>query len=119
MIKGLPEKLKELRWQANLSQRDVAKRLGVSPSIISGYETGERTPSAENLLALSFLYKCSTDYLLGKDDAPPHVFLDKESGIQVMEGHDLVDLIISNANKLSDKTRIALGLSKYPSLLSL
>ena len=43
----------------------------------------------------------------------------KESGIQVMEGHDLVDLIISNANKLSDKTRIALGLSKYPSLLSL
>lgn len=36
-----------------------------------------------------------------------------------MEGHDLVDLIVSNANKLSDKTRIALGLSKYPSLLSL
>lgn len=92
MIKGLPEKLKELRWQANLSQRDVAKRLGVSPSIISGYETGERTPSAENLLALSFLYKCSTDYLLGKDDAPPHVFLDT-NGLTIRQIQLLSDLI--------------------------
>lgn len=92
MIKGLPEKLKELRWQANLSQRDVAKRLGVSPSIISGYETGERTPSTENLLALSFLYKCSTDYLLGKDDAPPHVFLDT-NGLTTRQIQLLSDLI--------------------------
>ena len=67
MIQGLPEKLKDLRNQYNLSQRSVAQHLGVSPSIISGYETGERTPSTENLLALSYLYHCSTDYLLGKD----------------------------------------------------
>lgn len=71
MIKGLPEKLKQLRWQLNLSQRDVAKKLNVSPSIISCYETGERTPSAENLLALSYLYKCSVDYLLGKEMDTP------------------------------------------------
>ena len=50
-----------------LSQRAVAKHLGVSPSIISSYETGERTPSTENLLSLSYLYHCSTDYLLGKE----------------------------------------------------
>lgn len=67
MIKGLPDKLKLQRAMAGLSQRAVAKHLGVSPSIISGYETGERTPSAENLLALSYLYHCSTDYLLGRD----------------------------------------------------
>ncbi|MBO5342074.1 MAG: helix-turn-helix transcriptional regulator [Lachnospiraceae bacterium] len=74
MIKNLPTRLKELRTQNNLSQKDVANLLDVSPSIISGYETGERTPSVENLLALSYLYKCSTDYLLGKStDAPPIV----------------------------------------------
>lgn len=66
MIKGLPERLREQREINGLSQRSVAKRLDVSPSIISGYETGERTPSAENLLALSYLYRCSTDYLLGR-----------------------------------------------------
>lgn len=67
MIKELPDRLREQREINGLSQRGVAKRLNVSPSIISGYETGERTPSVENLLALSYLYRCSTDYLLGKE----------------------------------------------------
>lgn len=67
MIKGLPEKLKMLRTKYNLSQKEVADKLCVSPSIISGYETGERTPSTENILALSHLYHCTTDYLLGNN----------------------------------------------------
>ena len=82
MIQGLPEKLKDLRNQYNLSQRSVAQHLGVSPSIISGYETGERTPSTENLLALSYLYHCSTDYLLGKDSS-------RQSSILNVDGLDM------------------------------
>lgn len=78
MIKDLSTKLKKLRMSQNLSQADVAKKLEISPSIISGYETGERTPSTENLLALSYLYKCSTDYLLGKSNNKPLVVLDTE-----------------------------------------
>lgn len=78
MIKDLSTKLKELRMTQNLSQADVAKKLEISPSIISGYETGERTPSTENLLALSYLYKCSTDYLLGKSNDKPFIVLDTE-----------------------------------------
>ncbi len=76
MIKTLPIRLKELRINHGLSQRDVATKLGISPSIVSGYETGERTPSTENLLALSYLYKCSTDYLLGKTNHKPDIILD-------------------------------------------
>lgn len=76
MIKGLSTKLKELRMSQNLSQNDIAKKLGISPSIVSGYETSKRTPSTENLLALSYLYKCSTDYLLGKSNDKPPVVLD-------------------------------------------
>jgi len=76
MIKDLSNKLKTLRMSQNLSQSDVAKKLEISPSIVSGYETGERTPSTENLLALSYLYKCSTDYLLGKSNDKPAVTLD-------------------------------------------
>lgn len=76
MIKTLPERLKELRLNHGLSQRAVATKLGISPSIVSGYETGERTPSTENLLALSYLYKCSTDYLLGKTNDKPELILD-------------------------------------------
>lgn len=76
MINGLPEKLKALRVQFGLSQKQVAEKLNVSPSIVSGYETGERTPSTENLLSLSYLYNVSTDYLLGRQAADPHSLLD-------------------------------------------
>lgn len=76
MIQGLPDKLKNLRRQHGYSQREVSNRLGISPSIVSGYETGERTPSIENLLALSYLYKCSTDYLLGKGQTKPSLQID-------------------------------------------
>ena len=69
MIYGLPQKLKSLRLKYGLSQKQVAERIGVSPSIISSYETGERTPSTEVLLALSHLYRCSTDYLLGRSES--------------------------------------------------
>ena len=52
MIKNLAGRLKELRIQNKLTQKQVSELLGISPSIISGYETGERTPSAEILLSL-------------------------------------------------------------------
>lgn len=76
MIKGLPEKLKALRVQYGFSQKQVAEKVGVSPSIVSGYETGERTPSTEILLSLSYLYNVSTDYLLGKQVAAPNALID-------------------------------------------
>lgn len=76
MIRELPEKLKTLRVDQNLSQKEVARRLHVSPSIISAYETGERTPSVEALISLSYLYHCSADYLLGIDAERPPVALD-------------------------------------------
>lgn len=76
MIKGLPQKLKELRFANNLTQKAVADKLNLSPSVVSGYETGERTPSTEILLALSYLYHCSTDYLLGRNDNTPSIILD-------------------------------------------
>lgn len=76
MIKDLPQKLKALRVQYGFSQKQVAEKIKVSPSIVSGYETGERTPSTEILLSLAYLYNVSTDYLLGKQDIAPNAVLD-------------------------------------------
>lgn len=78
MIKDLPEKLKLLRAKYGLSQKQVADKLGVSPSIVSGYETGERTPSTEILLSISYLYNCSIDYLLGKQTTEPQIILNTD-----------------------------------------
>lgn len=76
MIKDLHIKLKDLRTRQHLTQNQVAKILGISPSIVSSYETGERTPSTQVLLSLSNLYRCTTDYLLGKNPLPPSNTLD-------------------------------------------
>ncbi len=76
MISDLPNKLKALRVKYGYSQKQVAVKMNVSPSIISGYETGERTPSADVLLSLSFIYNCSIDYLLGKQAHEPTAMFD-------------------------------------------
>ena len=89
MITGLPAKLKEQREKYHYSQKYVADQLHVSPSIISGYETGERTPSTEKLLALSYLYHCSTDYLLGRKHDNPETLV----AINGLKSHQVNALI--------------------------
>ncbi len=65
MVNGLGERLQSQRQLLNISQKEAAIAISASASIISNYESGERTPSLENLIALARLYHCSTDYLLG------------------------------------------------------
>lgn len=72
MIQGLGERLTEQRLLRKLSQKEVATFLGVSASVVSNYEHGERTPSVEILMALAGLYRCSTDYLLGIEKSNGH-----------------------------------------------
>lgn len=57
--------LKTLRVNHNLTQAQLAQRLGLTKSVISAYETGLRMPSYDVLITISKLFKVSTDYLLG------------------------------------------------------
>ena len=98
MIKGLSEKLQQLRAKYGYSQKQVADLIEVSPSIVSGYETGERTPSTDVLLQLANIYKCSTDYLLGKDSTQPTVILDTD-GLTDAQIQAIQNLIISIREK--------------------
>lgn len=92
MIRGLPNRLRDMRTKIGISQRSVAKHLNVSPSIISSYETGERTPSTEILLALSYLYHCSTDYLLGREVTSQQVMISAE-GLSPKQVQLLAELV--------------------------
>lgn len=92
MIKDLPKKLKEQRLFLGYSQREVAQKLSVSPAIISGYETGERTPSLQVLLALSYIYRCSLDFLLSRETKSPQANINVE-GLTEKQIHLLLDLV--------------------------
>ena len=53
-----------LRKDAGMSQAELARELGVSPSAVGMYEQGRREPSAQTLVHLSKIFRVSTDYLL-------------------------------------------------------
>ena len=99
MINGLPDKLQTLRLKSGYSQNKIAQKLGLSPSTISSYENGDRTPSVEILLALSYLYHCSTDFLLGRspinadDNSSPKTYTLDVTGLSHQEIKALTQLI--------------------------
>ena len=57
--------LKTLRIRKNMTQAQLAQKLGLTKSVISAYETGLRLPSYDILIHIARIYNVSTDYLLG------------------------------------------------------
>lgn len=60
-------KLKALRKSKGYSQQALADKLGVTKSLISGYEQDLRLPSLDMLVKISREFGVSSDYLLSLD----------------------------------------------------
>jgi len=70
-LDGIGDRLREERERAGLSQRKLAGRLGLSPSLISQLESGSTKPSVGTLYAIVTELGVSLDSVLrGADDAP-------------------------------------------------
>ena len=61
------EKLIMLRKQHNLSQEQVAEKLGVARQTISKWELGETTPEMDKLIMISELYNITLDELMKEE----------------------------------------------------
>ena len=59
------EKMKELREYEGLTQKDVAKKLGVARSTYGGWECGKDIIPFERLNAFANLFNTTLDYLVG------------------------------------------------------
>ena len=59
------QRLRDLREDRDLLQRQVAERLRCSQRVYSNYERGERDIPTDILIRLSEFYDVSVDYLLG------------------------------------------------------
>lgn len=62
------ERLKEIRQDKDLYQKDIAKVLHMSQKQYSLYETGVRLIPIDKLVLLAKYYNTSIDYLLGLTD---------------------------------------------------
>lgn len=58
-------RLKDLREDADLKQRDIAEYLHIKQNTYSQYENGQRQLPIDALIKLAQYYKVSTDYILG------------------------------------------------------
>lgn len=63
-------RLKDLREDNDLVQKEVAAFLGIDQRVYSNYETGKREIPTHFVVALASFYKTTTDYILGITDKP-------------------------------------------------
>lgn len=61
-------RFKELREERKLSQSQIGKELGYTQVCISRWESGERMPNANDIIAVAIFFNVTTDYLLGLTD---------------------------------------------------
>ncbi len=61
-------RIKEMREDKDLTQKQISKLLNCTQQTYSRYETGEITIDINNIVRLAKFYNTSTDYLLGLTD---------------------------------------------------
>ena len=66
------QRIRDLREDADLKQRDVAAFLHCSQQVYSNYELGQRDIPTAILIALADLHHTNVDYLLGLTPTRSH-----------------------------------------------
>lgn len=67
-MKEFGEKVKELRTERGLSQKQLADKLGVATNTVSQYESGKSKTSIDVLANLAVELDTTTDFLLGLEN---------------------------------------------------
>lgn len=60
------QRLKDLREDKDMRQKDIAEVLNISQTVYSRYERGFQTIPVQHLISLADFYNTSTDYILGR-----------------------------------------------------
>lgn len=64
------QRIRDLREDRDLKQRQIAEFLNCSQQVYSNYELGQRDIPTDVLIRLADFYKVSIDYLLGQTNNP-------------------------------------------------
>ena len=63
-------RLRELRNKSDLTQNEIATKLGVSGQTILNWENGIYEPKISQLIELADLFNVTVDYLIERDNVP-------------------------------------------------
>ncbi len=64
-MQKIGNRIKSLRIQSNMTQKDLAQKIGLTPKMISFYERSERIPPMDIIIKFVDIFNVSSDYLLG------------------------------------------------------
>lgn len=90
-MEKLSTRLKMLRSEKDVKQKDVAKFLDISSSAYGFYEQDKRTPTPDIVLKLAEYFDVSTDFILGKTDNR-NINTKKEINATTIAAHRLGDI---------------------------
>lgn len=65
---NLPERLRLLLNEANMTQKDLCETIKINPSMMSNYMTGNTLPTVDKVCDMAKYFKVSVEYLLGLED---------------------------------------------------
>jgi transcriptional regulator with XRE-family HTH domain len=86
---SLGEKLRQLRGERNISQRDLAKIAGLSPNSVSLIERDETSPSVATLQSLASALNIRMSYFF-EEETPSSVLLIKSGGRPKVESNGVI-----------------------------
>ncbi len=66
-------KIKELRVEYRLKQKELAAKIHIAANTLSQFETGKANPGYDVLITLADFFEVSVDYLLGRADEAGNV----------------------------------------------
>ena len=93
--------LKKLRTEKGLSQNDIAKRLYVTNSTVSRWESGRRLPDASMIFSLADILGADVNILLSaaaQSDEPPNVIMLDDNKIILNGGLPILEEVMPNAS---------------------
>lgn len=85
----IKERLKKLREEKGIFQKDLAEQLHITRATIATYETGKSLPSLDVVIKYANFFDCSTDYILGRTDER-NLKLTKGDEIEIVHNKDMI-----------------------------
>lgn len=90
-------RLRELRKQRKVSQKELADYLNITQVQISKYELGKNEPDLETISKIATFFNVTIDYILGKDPSDL-ILISREDFKTLKKASDIIQRIDQIAN---------------------
>jgi transcriptional regulator with XRE-family HTH domain len=100
----LGDRIRDLRNELNLEQKELAKILNVHKGTISNWENNKRNPDNEMISKIADYFKVSVDYLLGRTDERCLIIDEPEISLHEQYANKIAKILESEGLEYTEDT---------------